>query len=119
MPEPRIPNLSSLGLRRGGNSFWIERYLCNSPSQNTHSQPIYGLQTILPVLVSFLMTSAHWYATEKDSKRIKTLPLLLAQIWPQYRTARVLWLYKNNNKKWMNEKKHIEMQLSFVGKLVC
>ena len=79
------------------------------------SQPIYGTMTLLPVLLSFVFTAIHWYGTEEPNKRLRTLPLLLAQIWPQYRTGRVLWLYKNGDKRWKKEKLHVEKQLSAVG----
>ena len=79
------------------------------------SQPIYGTMTLLPVLLSFVFTAIHWYGTEEPNKRLCTLPLLLAQIWPQYRTGRVLWLYKNGDKRWKKEKLHLEKQLSAVG----
>ena len=81
-------------------------------------QPIYGLMTLLPVLVSFLITTIHWYQTEKSPNRCWTLPLLLTQIWPQYRTARILWLYKKGDSRWKNEKEQVEKQLSAIGKFV-
>ena len=81
-------------------------------------QTMYGLMTLLPPLISFIMTSIHWYQTEEKSQRLRTLPLLLLQIWPQYRTGRILWLYMKNDKKWIQEKKHVEMQLSSIGEFI-
>ena len=81
-------------------------------------QPIYGLMTLLPVLISFTLTAIHWYNTEEKSQRLRTFPLLLAQIWPQYRTGRILWLYMKGDRKWIKEKEHVERQLSSLGEFV-
>ena len=45
------------------------------------------------------------------------MPLLLTQIWPQYRTGRILWLYKNGDIRWKKEKEQVEKELSSIGKL--
>ena len=82
-------------------------------------QPIYGWMTLLPVLVSFLITAIHWYQTEKSPNWSWTVPLLLAQIWPQYRTARILWLYKKGDLKWKKEKNQVDKELSAIGKFNC
>ena len=71
--------------------------------------------TLIPVLLAFTITTIHWYQTEESSKRLKTLPLLLAQIWPQYRVGRILWLYKKGNQKWIKEKELLERKLSSLG----
>ena len=78
-------------------------------------QPLYGFMTLIPVLLAFTITTIHWYQTEESSKRLKTLPLLLAQIWPQYRVGRILWLYKKGNQKWIKEKELLERKLSSLG----
>ena len=79
-------------------------------------QPVYGLMTLLPILLSFSITIIHWYQTEKSPNRYWTLPLLLTQIWPQYRTGRILWLYKNGDIRWKKEKEQVEKELSSIGK---
>ena len=79
-------------------------------------QPLYGLMTLLPIIFSFLITIIHWYQTEKSPNRYWTLPLLLTQIWPQYRTGRILWLYKKGDIRWKKEKEQVEKELSSIGK---
>ena len=82
-------------------------------------QTTYGLMTLLPILISFTLTAIHWYQTEKKSKTLTlTLPLLLLQIWPQYRAGRILWLYMKSNRKWRKEKEHMDMQLASLGEFV-
>ena len=74
--------------------------------------------TLIPVLLAFTLTTLHWYQTEESSKRLRTLPLLLAQIWPQYRVGRILWLYKKGDDKWIKEKELIERKLSSLGEFL-
>ena len=72
---------------------------------------------MLPVLISFLFAAVHWYKTEDTAcSRLKTLPLLIAQVWPQYRTARILYFYKRQDDRWVKEKAHYETELSSLGK---
>ena len=78
-------------------------------------QPFYGFMTLIPVLLTFTLTTLHWYQTEESSKKLRTLPLLLTQIWPQYRVGRILWLYKKGNDKWIKEKELLGRKLSFFG----
>merc|ERR1712021_225621 len=69
--------------------------------------------TLLPVLVSFLFTAIHWHRTEGSTwSRLKTLPLLMCQIWPQFRMARILYFYRKNDDRWIEEKEHHEKELS-------
>ena len=77
----------------------------------------FGIATMLPVLISFLFAAAHWFKTEDAAwSKLKTLPLLIAQVWPQYRTARILYFYKRQDDRWVKEKAHYETELSSLGK---
>ena len=58
---------------------------------------VFGAITLLFPTFSFLFTAYHWWNMENVSReggsgRLNTLPLLLAQIWPQYRAIRLLYL---------------------------
>ena len=50
--------------------------------------------------------------------RLKTLPLLMCQIWPQFRMARILYFYRKNDDRWIEEKEHHEKELSSLGKYI-
>jgi len=55
--------------------------------------PIFATVLSMPVLLSFVLLIPHWYQTEKTpEKRWMTLPLLLLQVWPQYRILKLLIL---------------------------
>ena len=50
--------------------------------------------------------------------RLKTFPLLMCQIWPQFRVARILYFYRKNDARWIEEKQHHEKELSSLGKYI-
>ena len=77
----------------------------------------YAFFTFLPVFVSFLFTFRHWYQTENTKqKKLRSLPFLILQIWPQYRVGRILHFFRTGNKKWIREKNYFETELSTIGK---
>ena len=59
----------------------------------------------------------HWFKVERSFKsRILTTPLLICQLWPQYRALRVIWLnYRHDYTNAKNEKKNIERSISYIG----
>ena len=52
-----------------------------------------GIIAITPLLVSFLFHIIHWWEMEKVENgghgRLLTLPLILLQVWPQFRYLKV------------------------------
>ena len=47
-----------------------------------------GISTMVIVSFSFLMITWQWMRFEEE--KFKTLPILLLQLWPQYRSLRVI-----------------------------
>ena len=76
----------------------------------------------LPVVLSFVLLIPHWLKTEKTSeRRWKTLPLLLLQIWPQYRVLKLLILLfkdREEQKKYHEKKAEHDKNLTCIGKLI-
>ena len=73
----------------------------------------------IPLILSTLFILPHWLKCEKTLKRrIVTFPLLLLQLYPQYRSMRILWwaFVRKNATKALKEKHHHESSLSNVGK---
>ena len=73
----------------------------------------------IPLILSTLFILPHWLNCEKTLKRrIITFPLLLLQLYPQYRSMRILWwaFVRKNATKASKEKLHHESSLSNVGK---
>ena len=73
----------------------------------------------IPLILSTLFILPHWLKCERTLKRrIITFPLLLLQLYPQYRSMRILWwaFVRKNVTKALKEKHHHESSLSNVGK---
>ena len=52
----------------------------------------FGKLMIIPLILSTLFILPHWLACEETLKRrLVTFPLVLLQLYPQYRSLRVLW----------------------------
>ena len=68
----------------------------------------YGMVTLLFPAICFAFTICHWWQLE-DPKgnvgRTKTLPLLLFQVWPQFRMLRLIYLgFWKKDPKWKKER---------------
>ena len=76
----------------------------------------------LPVILSFVLLIPHWYKTEKTSDiRWKTLPLLLLQVWPQYRIIKlVILLFKDreDQQKYHDKKAEHDKTVTCIGKSI-
>ena len=83
----------------------------------------FGKLMILPLILSTLFLLPHWLKREKTLKgRLLTFPLVLLQLYPQYRSLRVLWwaFFRKNYSQCLKEKHHNDCSsLSFVGKVLC
>ena len=76
----------------------------------------YALFTFLPVLISFLFTLKHWWSKENNKqKKLKTLPYLIFQVWPQSRVGRILYFFWKGSEKWIEEKEYYDTELSTLG----
>ena len=82
------------------------------------TNPIFGTVTLLPIVISFLFVLPHWWNTEKTAKRrYFTFPLVLFQIWPQFRVIELLvLLWKQEYDKYAVKKEHYYRNISSLGK---
>ena len=71
---------------------------------------------IFPSL-SFLFVTYHWWQLEKPKDRLKTLPFLLAQVWPQYRMVKLI--HKGYKKKHPKHKEACSLRASKMDKEKC
>ena len=82
----------------------------------------FGKIMTIPIILSTLFILPHWLKFEKSlKKRLMTLPLVLFQLYPQYRSMRVLWwaFIKKNTSQCLKEKHVNDCSLSYVGKFFC
>ena len=79
----------------------------------------FGKLMILPLILSTIFILPHWLKREKTLKgRLLTFPLVLLQLYPQYRSLRVLWwaFFRKNTSQCLKEKHENDSSLSYVGK---
>ena len=82
----------------------------------------FGKIMTIPLILSTIFILPHWLKFEKSFKnRLMTLPLVLLQLYPQYRSMRVIyWAFiKKNTSQCLKEKHDNDCSLSYVGKLLC
>ena len=80
------------------------------------SDRIIGLVILAPVILSFLFLIPQWLKIEDSKqKRLKTLPLLFLQIWPQYRVVKLLHYGFKRNPKYANKKAIYDKDLNSIG----
>ena len=82
-------------------------------------QNLIGWIIWIPIIINFLFTIPHFLRVEKTWKqRFLTLPFLICQCWPQYRSLRVLYFayVPKNIAKCLSEKLDLEQSVSNLGK---
>ena len=69
------------------------------------------------VFLSFIFTTVHWWKAEKTQKdKLKTLPWLLLQFYPQYKAMKIIYLWLKDDQSWCKEKNYLEGEIIHVGK---
>ena len=76
----------------------------------------YGKATTLlaPVLLNFLFTLRPWWQMESESGRILTFPILLAQLWPQYRACLIIYKIIKGDPSAGNDKVVLEREIGVL-----
>ena len=90
---------------------------CKTP---VPSHPYYGCAMLAPFLLSWIFVTIQWFRKEQGLKqKIKTLPLLICQVYPQWRALRVLYYAKwKKDSKWQRMKEEWETGISHIGEMV-
>jgi len=77
------------------------------------THPKFATLLSLPVILSFVLLIPHWLKAEKTSeRRWKTLPLLLLQVWPQYRVIKLLFKDRNDQQKYHAKKEQYDKNIT-------
>ena len=96
----------------------IRRVQCGDRTQQKIMDEYYflwgGVSFICPSL-SFLFVTYHWWQLEKPKNRLKTMPFLLAQVWPQYRMLKMIYKgYIRKDPRWRDEQTVIQENIMGV-----
>ena len=81
--------------------------------------PKYGAITLAPLVMSMMGQTTHWFKTETKEKRNKlvTFPLLVFQIYPQWRVLMVIYHAKIlKDAKWRDMKQEFDGGICHLGK---
>ena len=78
----------------------------------------YGYAMLAPILLMTIFSLRQWWRLEKSLNRLWTLPLVLLQVFPQYRAVRVLYLGLSKKASWRAEKDLYDQDLTSLGRNV-
>ena len=80
----------------------------------------FGACSLVPPSISWLMTAIQWFKTESKENRpkLKTLPLLILQVYPQWRALRVLYYGIKKDPRWRKMKEEFDIGISHIGILL-
>ena len=95
-------------------------YNCSRDDINCLNFNTLGYMMIIPLILSTFLLVPQWWKNEGTKKhKLVTVPLLLLQIWPQYRALRILWLkyIKKNVQRSIEELSVIKGTIGNIGKL--
>ena len=80
----------------------------------------YGYVMLAPILLMTIFSLRQWWRLEKIGNRLRTLPLVFMQCFPQYRALRILYLglWKKAG-EWRTELDVYNRDLSSLGMYIC
>ena len=95
---------------------WCEE---NRPNVKVTRHPVFGLIALIPLLASFLASTRLWWQLEQGWKsKLKTLPALLLQFYPQWRVLLVIYHAKwTKNPIWVKMKEEWDAEIGHLGKV--
>ena len=102
--------------------FWSiyqqDKKYCSQSTDGSGRHPKFGFAVISPVLLTTIFVLFQWWRTEFSLiNKLVTLPLVICQMWPQYRIVKILYfgLIKQNI-RWKIENEENKKNVSSLGK---
>ena len=92
--------------------------LCIEEQGEFYGHPNFALTMFAPILLSTLFLIPQWLKQEQSKERIlKTLPLLLLQLYPQFKMLEILfWGLWKKDGKWRAKMDELQKSVSYIGK---
>ena len=80
----------------------------------------FGAAMLTPFILSWILVARQWHKNECGMiKKLKTLPFMVLQVYPQYRALRVLFYAKwKRQNGWQKMKHEWESGITHIGKLL-
>ena len=85
----------------------------------TKNHPKFGALTLVPLMLSFIGMAIKWFKIEtmEGRNKLKMLPLLIFQFYPQWRALRVIYYARiKKDRRWKAMKEEFEDGISHLGK---
>ena len=79
--------------------------------------PKFGASMLAPTILSWIFVAKKWYKIEQGIKqKLMTVPLLILQVYPQWRALRVIYHGKwRKTNGWQRMRDAWEMEMSYLG----
>ena len=80
--------------------------------------PKFAWSMLAPVIISFSFMTLHWLRMESTiKKRLKSLPFLIMQVWPQVQVLKIIKMgCCDKNPQWRQRKESMERDITSLGK---
>ena len=75
----------------------------------------FGYAMLAPILLMTVFSLRQWWRMEKNRNRLWILPIVFLQLFPQYRSIRILCLGLRKKASWRNEKDLYDQDLTSLG----
>ena len=74
----------------------------------------YAFGLLIPILLKFILITYKWYMIEKKEDKRWSWLLLLAQVWPQWRSLRIVHLLYENDKRAQYKKQTLVSEIRSI-----
>ena len=87
------------------------------PKIRVEPQPTFGAVMLMPVLLSWLFATVQWYRLERGvAQKLKTIPLVILQFYPQWRAIRIIYYAKwKRDPGWVRMKEQFDTDIGTLG----
>ena len=91
---------------------------CERREEVVPPHPRFGSVMLIPLLLSWILVTRQWYIMERGMKqKLKMLPLLILQVYPQWMALQVLYYAKwRKHRGWQKMKEDWETGITHIGK---
>ena len=99
-----------------GNNYQSDH--CEKREEAVPPHPYFGKLTLGPIFLTWIFVARHWFVTERGlMQKLKTFPLVILQVYPQWKALQVLYAAKwKKQRDWQKMKEEYENGLSHLGK---
>ena len=96
------------------------RSLCDGSNGKFYNHTYFAISMLVPVLLTTIFVIPHWLRHEKPKKRLlKTWPLIVLQVYPQFRMAEILYFgFLKKDRHWESKRDDFQKEIGFLEAMV-